>query len=251
MKDKIIIGILPKTIIKTNNDPYEDRYEFSDLYSKKIIECGAIPLGILLRNGELDEDSLKACDAFLLPGGSVVKKYYYQTIYYAIKHNKPLLGICLGMHGIGIFSDIMEKMATFNFKEEEFFNIYKDLKEQNEGTLLKKLTSPNIHGDIIVNYDNIDKARHKVIIKDKDSLIYDIFKKEELMVVSLHNYALKWVGKDFKATTYAEDNVIEAIEYNKQGYFILGVQWHPEHDEDNLLFKRLISEAKLRQEKND
>jgi gamma-glutamyl-gamma-aminobutyrate hydrolase PuuD len=251
MIKKVIIGILPQIKLKTNDNPYDDKYEFLDLYSKKILSLGAIPIGILLNNGEIDEDALKVCDAFLLPGGNIVKKDYYQTIYYAIKHNKPLLGICLGMHGMGIFSDIMEKMDINNFKEDEFFKVYKDLKEQNEGTLLKKLPSPNIHGDIIVNYDNINSARHKVIIKDKDSLIYDIYKKEVLNVVSLHNYALKWVGKDFKATTYAEDNVIEAIEYQTKGYFILGVQWHPEHDEDNLLFKRLISEAKLRQEKND
>lgn len=249
MQKQIIVGILPQTKLKTNNNPYDDKYEFIDLYSKKIIECGGIPMGILLNNEELDYNSLDICDAFLLPGGNIVKKYYYETIMYAIKKNKPLLGICLGMHGLGIFSDILENLDAAN-SEEDFFNIYKTLKENNDGTLLKKLESPNMHGDVIVNYDNINDSRHKVYIKDKNSIIYDIFKTDELNVVSLHSHVLKWVGKQFKATTYSLDNYIESIEYADKNFFILGVQWHPEHDDDNLLFKRLILEAQKRKDTN-
>ena len=54
----------------------------------------------------------------------------------------------------------------------------------------------------------------------------------------------------FKATTYSLDNYIESIEYADKNFFILGVQWHPEHDDDNLLFKRLILEAQKRKDTN-
>ena len=250
MNKRIIIGILPQTKLKTNDNPYDDKYEFLDLYAKKIIECGGIPIGILLKNGELDYNSLEICDAFFLPGGSIVKKYYYETIMYAIKKNKPLLGVCLGMHGLGIFSDILENLDLNNSSEEDFFNIYKSLKENNNGTLLKDLGKPNIHYNVIVTYDNINDDRHKVFIKDKNSIIYDIFKTDELNVVSLHSHVLKRVGKQFKATTYSLDNYIESIEYADKNFFILGVQWHPEHDDDNLLFKRLILEAQKRKDTN-
>jgi gamma-glutamyl-gamma-aminobutyrate hydrolase PuuD len=241
----MVVGILPQMKLKTDDDPYNDKYEFLDLYSKKIIEIGAIPVGILLSNGELDYSFLDICDAFILPGGNKAYKYYYETISYAIKENKPVLGICLGLEAMAIFSDVFEKIDG-NDIDEKFFETYKKLKDENDGTLLKKLESPNIHGDIIVNYDNIDAARHEVEIIDKSSILYDIFKKDKLNVVSLHNYNPKWIGKNFKVTAKATDDVIEAIEFNNKDYFILGVHWHPEHDNDNLLFKRLIKEGEKR-----
>lgn len=242
---KIIVGILPQIKLKTNDNPYDDKYEFLDLYSKKIIENGAIPVGICLKDGKLDYASLEICDAFLIPGGNKVWPCYYQTINYAITHNKPLLGICLGLEGMAIYSCVVENISG-NFTEQIFSDIYKQLKEENDGTLLKKIESPNIHGDVNVNYDNTEEARHDIEIIDKDSIIYTIYNKIKLNVVSLHSYNPKWIGKNFKITAKASDGVIEAIEYNDKNYFILGVHFHPEWDNDDLLFKKLIKEGEKR-----
>lgn len=67
---KIIVGILPQIRLNTDNNPDNDKYEFLDLYTKKIIECGVIPVGICLNNRKLDYSSLDICDAFILPGGN-------------------------------------------------------------------------------------------------------------------------------------------------------------------------------------
>lgn len=242
---KIIVGILPQSRLKTNDNPYDDRYEFLDLYTKKIYECGAIPVGLIAYNNSIPNELLDKCDAFIIQGGNKFEKYHYETIAYALKYNKPLLGICLGMQAIGIFGNVYERL-NYNYSEPLFSEMYKRLKEENNGTLLERIESPNIHGDIIVNYENIDEARHKNIIIDKESIIYDIFKSEELNVVSLHNYALKKVAKCFRKSAISEDGIIESIEYNDNNYFIVGVLWHPEWDIDNLLFKRLVEEGEKR-----
>lgn len=242
---KIIIGILPQIKLKTNDNPYDDRYEFLDLYTKKIIENDAIPVGICLKNGKLDYDSLEICDAILIPGGNKVWPCYYQTIHYAIMHNKPLLGICLGLEGMAIYSCVTENMND-NFTEQNFCDAYERLKEENDGTLLQKIEEPNIHNKVYVNYDNADEARHDIEIIDKDSIIYTIYNKSKLDVVSLHSYNPKWIGKNFKITAQTSDGVVEAIEYNNKNYFIVGVHFHPEWDKDDLLFKKLIEEGKKR-----
>ena len=183
---KIVVGILPQIRLNTDNNPYNDKYEFLDLYTRKIIECGAIPIGICLNNGKLDYSSLDICDAFILPGGYKVDRCYYETLFYCLKTNKPLLGICLGLEGMAIFSMVLDNVKDNSV--ESFIETYKKLKEENDGTLLARIPSPNIHGDLIINYDDADDARHEIKIIDKNSILYDIYKKDKLNVVSLHSY---------------------------------------------------------------
>ncbi len=47
----------------------------------------------------------------------------------------------------------------------------------------------------------------------------------------------------------ADDGIIEEIEYYDNNYFIMGVCFHPEWDDNNKIFKRLILEAYKRYEK--
>lgn len=70
-------------------------------------------------------------------------------------------------------------------------------------------------------------------------------RKKSISVVSLHNYVLPNIGSDFVISA-TKDNIIEAIEYKDKKKFVLGVQYHPEIEEDNILFKRLIDEAIIR-----
>lgn len=243
--DKIIVGILPQGRFEDDGDPYTDRYEFLSLYTKKIIEENALPLGLIAENGYIDEKLLDMCDCFLIQGGKKVEKYHYQAIKYAIEKNKPLMGICMGMHAIGIYSMVNEYLNK-EYTIEDFIKRYQDLKSVNDGTLLETIPTPNIHKHTKIGYEDSDKARHNLKITDKTSLLYDIFKKEELSVVSLHGFYLKWIGKNFKASSISEDGIIESLEYTKNNRFILGILWHPEWDNDNLLFRRLIHEGEKR-----
>lgn len=238
---RIVVGILPQIRLKETNNPYLDRYEFLDLYCKRIIEAGGIPVGLCLNKGKLDRRSLDLCDAFLLPGGNKVDRCYYETIEYCLKNDKPLLGICLGMQSISIYSSVIERKENIDV-DDDFFEVYRSLKDENGGSLLYRIESPNIHGDVIVDYDNVDDARHEVSI-DENSRLYDILKKSKIDAVSLHSFGQKHIGKDFKVAAKAKDGLIEAIEYAAKNRFIIGVLWHPEWDDDCLLFKALIDEA--------
>lgn len=243
---KVIVGIVPTSKLFLTDDPFQDSYSFVNNYAKKIYECGGIPVGLLLNNGEINYEALDMCDAFIIPGGSRVTKDIYLTINYAMKFNKPLLGICMGAEAIDIFSviyDYMDNTKELNF--DDFIKKYKVLKDDNEGTLLRRLDSPNMHGDVEVTRLTIDKARHDIKI-NKDSLLYSIYKQEHLNVVSLHNYDFKHVGKSFKISAIASDGVNEAIEDRDKNHFILGVHFHPELEDNSLIFERLIKEAKER-----
>ena len=237
-----IVGIIPTKNINKDDNPYTDNYSFVDLFAKNVFEFNVIPYGILLNNGEIDYGSLNMCDGFIIPGGTKIDKACYELINYCIQNNKPLLGICMGSEAIAIYSNIYPYINNNNINE--LLTIYQQLKKDNNGSLLLELNKNNIHSHVI-NRSNKDIARHKINIKRK-TLLFDIYKKDSINVISLHNHDYKLIGKNFIVSSYAEDNVCESIEFNDNNYFILGVHFHPELDDDNLIFKRLIKEIDKR-----
>ena len=54
-------------------------------------------IGILnYDNNLIDTNVLNLCDAIIFQGGSDIYPYHFQILDYAIKHNIPVLGICMG-----------------------------------------------------------------------------------------------------------------------------------------------------------
>lgn len=241
MNNKIIIGVLPQ--IKSNNDNifYNDKNEFVDMYSLKIKECGAETIGLIVVDNKIDESILNLCDGFLIPGGTSINKVYYDVINYAIKNNKPLLGICLGMQALSIYSMFVDNSNSYNsslFKER-----YNKYKEEHDGLILRKIENTDVVHNTYINNDTVKESFHPVYITDKDSYIYDMYKEDIINEASLHNYTPSYIGPLFKITAKSSDDVIEAIEYNDRNYFIVGLQFHPENDEVNVAFKKLVEEA--------
>lgn len=76
-------------------------------------------------------------------------------------------------------------------------------------------------------------ATHYINI-EKSSNLYDIIKKDNIKVNSVHHQVIDRVAKDFKVCATC-GNIIEAIEYTNKQLFFLGVQWHPEalYDENS------------------
>ena len=68
---------------------------------------------------------------------------------------------------------------------------------------------------------------------------------DTINVLSLHLKQVTNVGSSLFVSARADDNVIEALEYKDNNYFIVGVQYHPELD-DKLIFERFINEVKKR-----
>ena len=255
--NKIIVGILPQCNLKFEEDPYQDRYVVINNYPKRIMEQGAIPIALLMNDGALDEDVLNICDAFLLPGGRRIEKTQFQILEHAIKNNKPVLGICCGMQSMAIYSMLKERLVSDRLESinfEDICNKFDALKKENY-IFLKKLETDGVHGEYVTNNEfipsisNISKFTHQVNIND-NSILYDVYKKNSIEVQSLHRYLVFEYGNLFNVTAYADDNVIEGLEYKDKEYFIVGVQFHPEILPNNPLIKRFIEEAKKRKNNN-
>src|SRR5574344_641302 len=197
---KRIIGIMPTINLNESDNPYSDKYSFVDLYSQKIYNCDGIPVGIRLNNGKLNYKSLAIYNTFIIPDGNKIDKNYYKLIYYCLKNNKPLLGICMGSEAIAIFSNILSNIKNIK-DEDELITLYEQLKKDNNGTFLTELSENNIH-NYIIKRDNKDIARHEIRIK-KNTILYDIYQKDKISVISLHNHDYQMVGSNFIISSYA------------------------------------------------
>jgi putative glutamine amidotransferase len=120
-----------------------------------------------------------------------------RMIRYAMDHNIPLLGICRG---------------------HQILNV------ANKGSLII---------DIPTDYDTTilhrSGAEHMVRIME-GTLLSTLILPDSGWVNSSHHQAVEEIAPGFRASAFAPDGIIEAIEpVDLKGHpFILGVQWHPE-----------------------
>lgn len=221
---KVIIGILGTSEYMKTNDAFYDVYKYSNNYIKKIVENNAVPLLIPLVDDKLIEETLDMCDGLLLPGGSYIKEVNFKVIDYFYQRKKPILGICMGMQTLAMYSVNIEN------------------KERKR--IIKPIDTGVDHWPIEVIRKNLTTLAHKDYVNE-DSLLYKILERKEIIVNSLHHNTITEVGSSFKVVAYSEDNLIEAIEYNGNDRFVLGVQFHPEVlPQYNNIFKAFISRCK-------
>ena len=154
---------------------------------------------------------LENADALFVPGGcDVDPKYYKEEVNGAVdffdfideldmayidlfyKAHKPILGICRGLQIINVYFG---------------GTLYQDIKNHKGGSF------------------------HNVSLIE-DSFIYDLYKKENILVNSYHHEVIKDLGKGLRPVAYSDDDYIEAIE----GDNVYAVQWHPElYDKDKFI----------------
>ena len=129
---------------------------------------------------------------------------------------KPLLAICRGIQVLNVAAG---------------GTLYQDINGQIDDSFKHNQKAPTQH------------PTHKVRVKT-GSRLHGIFKKKELMVNSFHHQAVKNLGRQFLATAWSDDGVVEAME-SEDNIFVLGVQWHPERmieGEMIKIFEAFISE---------
>jgi putative glutamine amidotransferase len=72
-----------------------------------------------------------------------------------------------------------------------------------------------------------DQPSHKVKVMPASRLA-EVLGVEELDVNSMHHQAVKGLGRGLVPVAWAPDEIVEGLELDDRGRFVLGVQWHPE-----------------------
>ena len=240
---KPIIGIVaPRTV--NEKRPFKNVTKFVNNYPKMIIDAGGIPIGLLFPGGKFDESVAKLCDGFLIQGGADIESTGINIIKYASENKKPVLGICLGMQTMAAYEWVINKIGS-DVSYDDIDNYYS---HEYENEILKYYPGHNKFDPFY--FDSIELSKHDVILDDCSQL-YKIFKKKIIDMPSIHNQIVKdeIIGNFFKVTGRSSDGIIEVIESTDPNLWIIGVQFHPELEYDNLkLFTNLINESANRGE---
>ena len=205
----------------TDENPY---YRIERHYIEPIIKCRGIPFIIPeFINESLSEKILNNIDGLVMSGGSgdsdkgdrievegrprtlrgQNKNRYIADSFLikaALKRNMPLLGMCRGMQMI---------CETAGGKLSDKF-----LDEVDTGGVLHRQASS---GNIPTHMINLEEG----------SQLQKILEVPEVKVNSFHHQYCIEPGKNFKASAWAKNGIIEAIE-SPIYRFALGLQFHPE-----------------------
>lgn len=240
-----------------------------DRYYSQVVRAGGIPVIIPpVDDKDVIVNTLDHIDALLLTGGGDHNPLWFgqepspllhsinatrdlpELLITRLAFNRqiPMLGICRGLQtlalalGGGVAQDISEL-------EHEAVP-----SEATEGTVGEAGAALAQRGVVrtIKHSQDADRslATHLVSLSPQSMLasIYATDGKEPntLCVNSFHHQAVSHGGPRFKATAWAPDGVIEALESTEMKP-ILGVQWHPEWlgDDGLPLFRWLVEQANL------
>lgn len=240
-----------------------------DRYYSQVVRAGGIPVIIPpVDDKDVIVNTLDHIDALLLTGGGDHNPLWFgqepspllhsinatrdlpELLITRLAFNRqiPMLGICRGLQtlalalGGGVAQDISEL-------EHEAVP-----SEATEGTVGEAGAALAQRGVVrtIKHSQDADRslATHSVSLSPQSMLasIYAADGKEPntLCVNSFHHQAVSHGSPRFKATAWAPDGVIEALESTEMKP-ILGVQWHPEWlgDDGLPLFRWLVEQANL------
>lgn len=133
------------------------------------------------------------CDGIVLQGG-VYSSYCEEFVAkYCYEKDKPILGICAG------YNCMIRAL----------------------GGTTKALIDNSRHNRPDLKYV------HKCNVIDKNSLFYNIVKRESFDVNSIHSYIADKLPKELKTVAMSDDGQIEVVEAEGKR-FCLGVKFHPE-----------------------
>ena len=165
--------------------------------------------GLLVTGGYFDIDPRLYGEEPLFRIDDIKRERTESEIYLikkAVRLGLPVFGVCGGLQAINVA-----------FKG----SLYQDLGAQLDNSLQHEQKPLPVA-----------KASHPVDLS-RGSTLAKTVKSTSLQVNSTHHQAIKKLGKGLNVCATAPDGVIEAIEGDDDGSFIMGVQWHPEQLADN------------------
>ena len=172
--------------------------------------------GLVITGGDFDIPPAMYGEEAIVPVKTLPQRTAFEPAVYieALKKGIPVLGVCGGMQLINVVAG---------------GTLYQDIKLQ-----------------LKTNIDH-SSGTHNVIIEKKDTILQGIIKKHNLITNTSHHQSVKEPGEGVVASARAEDGVIEAIEL-KDFPYVLGVQWHPERMENDMLsiYQWLVVQAQTK-----
>jgi len=216
-------------------------YEINEMYIKAVIAARGFPIIVPSNIPKSDWQMLiDTFDGFLFSGGGDIDPLHYDgkvaansygfseerdrfelgLVPLVLKADKPLLGICRGTQvlNVALGGTLVGDIAT-------------------------ELTEAAKH-DWFPNYAR-DKRVHQVTVFPETKL-FDLMGQMKVSTNSLHHQAIKNLGQGLVLSAAAEDGVVEGVEMPGKR-FVVGVQWHPEHLQDDhgmrALFEGFIEAA--------
>lgn len=207
-----IIGISPRLLTEDN----VEKQFVNTRYLEPLNKRGLNTLMLTLSNPNL-EVILNLCDGFIITGGTDADPMVYGEenlglskgidfrldeadkliINHAVKHKKPLLGICRGLQSLNIFLG---------------GSLYQDLGDLNE-----------THNSV--------KKDHFVEVNKNDFINLE----GTINVNSYHHQAIKKLSNDLEVIGRHQDNTIEMVKHKTLPIF--AVQWHPEINSESSISK--------------
>ena len=226
---KIKIGIFPT--IKDVDNPYLKSYEYLERYLPPLIKEKVKPIFLIALNKDYLINSLKECDALLIPGGDSISPLIYDALEYAYQHKLPVLGICMGMQAICVYSKLR------NYKDWDLNKI-----KEIESFVIKSIGN-NSHHQIIDKIGNLDKANIDIFI-EPTSRVFKYFNKQIATVKCFHNDQVTHIDNILKVTSFAKDGILESVESIDDDWLLIGVEFHPELSIDDPIIKGFINDLK-------
>lgn len=118
------------------------------------------------------------------------------------------------------------------------------LNVRHGGTLVQDLERAGVTGHRVS--EPKDHLAHPVRIGPDSTWLADL--PREIQVNSRHHQGVAAVGRGLRVIATAPDGIVEALESDDDGRFVLGVQWHPENiaaPEHDGVFERFRAAVRL------
>lgn len=196
-------------------------------YIRVLTRCGAVPwlIPLVADDEQTMGEIYSRLDGIFLTGGVDVEPSAYGEdrhqlcgrtdsardeaelwmVRKAKDDRKPVLGVCRGFQVMNVASG-----GTLYQDVGEFY--------------------PNaIKHDYFPSHKNTyarDFLAHDAQVESNTTL-RDLLGATDVTINSMHHQGIQRLGDDLKATAFAPDGLVEALESDTGGYYV-GVQWHPE-----------------------
>jgi putative glutamine amidotransferase len=237
-----LIGVT--TSVTDRTKPHERAY-LNSAYLAAVQQAGGVPVMLPPQLDERARQELyRRLDGVLLTGGGDVDPARFnepphptvsevstardcleiELVEHALDRRLPMLAICRGIQVLSVALG---------------GRLYQDV-ASDPGTRVEHSQQAPRH-----------EPTHDVKI-DPGSRLGRVLGATELRVNSFHHQAIKDLGRGLRAVAFAvEDGLIEGVELDDPGHFVLGVQWHPEemaghHEHARRLFRALIEACRTK-----